>query len=237
MGAPGSNDWSSRVDASVNKSPRMNIDGPTMQTPEFHESGPKNTARTIVLAHGSGVGIHSPFMTAFADGLADLGFGVVRFEFPYMTKIRQSERRQPPDREPVLVQSWHAILNEFSARKLIIGGKSLGGRIASLVADEASVDGLICLGYPFHAPGKETTANRTQHLVALRTPTLIFQGTRDPFGTVEDVESYPLSPSIRLHWLEDGDHNFKPRKSSGTTEEANWRSAIKAIANFADLLP
>ena len=208
-----------------------------MQTPEFCESGPKNATRTIVLAHGSGVGTHSPFMTAFADGLADCGFGVVRFEFPYMTKVRRSGRRRPPDREPTLVQSWHAILHQFSTRNLIIGGKSLGGRIASLVADEVSVDGLVCLGYPFHAPGKATTAKRTKHLAELRTPTLICQGTRDPFGAVADVESYSLSPSITLHWLEDGDHNFQPRKSSGMTEEANWRSAINAIANFADLLP
>lgn len=208
-----------------------------MQTPEYRESGPKNAARTIMLAHGSGVGIHSPFMTAFADGLAVHGFGVVRFEFPYMSEIRRSGRRRPPDREPILVQSWHAILNEFGKRNLIIGGKSLGGRIASLVADEVSVDGLICLGYPFHAPGKTTTAKRTAHLAELRTPTLICQGTRDPFGTVADVESYTLSPSITLRWLEDGDHNFRPRKSSGATEEANWRSAINAIANFADHLP
>jgi len=208
-----------------------------MQTPEFHESGPKNAARTIVFAHGSGVGIHSPFMTAFADGLTSLGFRVVRFEFPYMTKIRQSGRRRPPDREPILVQSWHAILNEFSSQKLIIGGKSLGGRIASLVVDEATVDGLICLGYPFHVRGKATTAKRTQHLVKLRTPTLICQGTRDPFGTVEEIETYSLSSSITLHWSDDGDHNFQPRKSSGATKKANWQSAINAIANFANLLP
>ena len=208
-----------------------------MQTPEFHESGPKNAARTIVLAHGSGIGIQSPFMTAFADGLADIGFGVVRFEFPYMTKVRQSGRRRPPDRAPILVQSWHAIVDEFSTRNLIIGGKSLGGRIASLVADEVSVDGLICLGYPFHPPGKATTSKRTKHLAELRTPTLICQGAHDPFGAVAEVESYTLSPNITLHWLEDGDHNFQPRKSSGMTEEANWRSAINAIANFADHLP
>ena len=208
-----------------------------MQTPEFYESGPKNAARTIVLAHGYGVGTHSPFMTAFADGLADCGFGVVRFEFPYMSEITRSGRRRPPNREPILVQSWHAILHQFSTRKLIIGGKSLGGRIASLVADEVSVDGFVCLSYSFHPPGQTTTAKRTKHLAELRTPTLICQGARDPFGAVADVESYTLSPSITLHWLEDGDHNFQPRKSSGTTEEANWRSAINAIANFADHLP
>ena len=237
MGATGSNDWPARVVVSFDKSSRIKLEGPTMQTPGFHESGPKNAARTIVLAHGSGIGIHSPFMIAFADGLTGLGFRVVRFEFPYMTKIRQSGRRRPPDREPILVQSWHAILSEFSAQKLIIGGKSLGGRIASLVVDEAAVDGLICLGYPFHVPGKATTAKRTQHLVELRTPTLICQGKRDPFGAVEEVETYSLSSSITLHWSDDGDHNFQPRKSSGTTKKANWQSAINAIANFANLLP
>jgi hypothetical protein len=207
-----------------------------MQTPEFCESGPKNTARTIVLAHGSGGGIHSPFMTAFADGLADRGFGIVRFEFPYMSEIRRSGRRRPPDREPILVQSWHAILHEFGNRNLVIGGKSLGGRIASLVADEISVDGLICLGYPFHPSGKATTTKRTRHLAELRTPTLICQGARDPFGAIAEVDSYTLSSSVTLHWLEDGDHNFQPRRSSGATEEANWQSAINAIVDFADRL-
>jgi len=113
----------------------------------------------------------------------------------------------------------------------VIGGKSMGGRIASMIADDAGVDGLVCLGYPFHPPGKPEKL-RTAHLRDLQTPTLIVQGTRDPFGKPEEVDAYDLSDGIRIVWLEDGDHSFKPRKSSGRTLEQNFGEAIAAIAAF-----
>lgn len=107
----------------------------------------------------------------------------------------------------------------------------MGGRIASMVADDAGVDGLVCLGYPFHPPGRPEKT-RTEHLAALATPTLVVQGTRDSFGTFDDVAGYALSPAIRLAWMEDGDHSFKPRKASGRTEEQNWNEGIAAVAAF-----
>jgi hypothetical protein len=107
----------------------------------------------------------------------------------------------------------------------------MGGRIASMVADEAGVIGLVCLGYPFHPPGK-AEKTRTGHLENLRTPTLILQGTRDSFGSPEDVRSYRLSAAIRIEWLEDGDHSFKPRVRSGRTEADNVRAAIALAAEF-----
>ena len=115
----------------------------------------------------------------------------------------------------------------------VIGGKSMGGRIASLVADEVGVRGLVCLGYPFHPPGRPTRT-RTQHLEQLETPTLIVQGTRDALGTAEDVAGYELSPKIRVHWLRDGDHSFKPRKKSGRTNQQNLNEAVESIAAFLD---
>ncbi|HZZ78725.1 MAG TPA: alpha/beta family hydrolase, partial [Gemmataceae bacterium] len=119
----------------------------------------------------------------------------------------------------------------FGPERLVIGGKSMGGRIASLVADDAGVAGLICLGYPFHPVGKPDKL-RVEHLKAIKTPTLIVQGERDSFGNRADVGQYKLSPAVRVHWLKDGDHSFKPRKSSGETEQSNLDAALDTINTF-----
>lgn len=197
--------------------------------------GPADAAHTFVLAHGAGAAMDSPFLATLAAGLAARGIRVVRFEFPYMHARREGQRR-PPDREPVLRKAWHQVIGAVRAAspegaRLTIGGKSLGGRIASYVADEAHVDGLVCLGYPFHPPA-EPGRLRTAHLAALKTPTLILQGTRDLFGTPAEVAGYDLSPAIRVVWMEDGDHSFKPRKSSGRTEAGNLHEATAEVAEF-----
>lgn len=208
-----------------------------MSVPDILHDGPKKAPFTVVLAHGAGAPMDSPFMDAFAAGLAERGLGCARFEFPYMAERRATGKKKPPNRAPVLMESWHAVIDALGpASKLIIGGKSMGGRMASLVSDAADVAGLVCLGYPFHSPGKEPGPNRLEHLEALKTPTLICQGTRDPFGTSEEVPGYKLSRKIKLVWLEDGDHGFKPRKKSGRTEEQNWAQALDAIAAFAKRL-
>jgi predicted alpha/beta-hydrolase family hydrolase len=109
----------------------------------------------------------------------------------------------------VLLDSWRkAIEEQGGGSRVVIGGKSMGGRMASMVADEAGVRGLICFGYPFHPPGSPEKT-RVAHLEHLRTPALIIQGTRDPFGTRDDVQRYVLSPSIRVEWIEKGDHSLK----------------------------
>ena len=176
-------------------------------------------------------------MLAFADGLAKEGFRVARFEFPYMAERRTSGRKRPPDRADTLLDCWRAVIAALKPANLVIGGKSLGGRMASQVADETGVRGLVCLGYPFHppghAPGKPAAPERLAHLARLTTPTLICQGERDALGSRDEVESYKLSPAVRVHWLADGDHGFKPRKASGLSEFGNWRSAIAAVAAFA----
>ena len=148
-----------------------------------------------------------------------------------MAERCRTGKRRPPDREPVLRQTWLDVIASIKAETLFIGGKSMGGRIASLVADEADVAGLICLGYPFHPTGKPDQL-RVEHLQAIKTPTLILQGERDPFGNAADVDGYRLSTQIHIHWLPDGDHSFKPRASSGRTQKENWREAIETIVSF-----
>ncbi len=204
----------------------------TAGRPELLRTGPASAAHTILLAHGAGAGVRSPFMTSFAEGLASRGIAVCRFEFPYMQEMSVSGRRLPPNREPVLRQHWQEVIAQFEGKRLLIGGKSLGGRIASLVADDCGVAGLVCLGYPFHPPGRPERT-RTAHLADLRTPTLICQGARDPFGNASEVGAYQLSPKIALHWLDDGDHSFVPRRASGRTAAQNWSEAMDHISEFA----
>lgn len=190
-------------------------------------------SRTIVLAHGAGRGWDSPALEAISLGLADRRFRVVRFEFPYMVRRGQDGTRRPPDRQPVLLETWHAVIDRLGSNGLLIGGKSMGGRMASLVADERKVAGLVCLGYPFHPPGKPEKL-RTEHLADLETPTLILQGERDRFGTPDEVAAYDLSASIEVQWVADGDHDLVPRKRSGRTAEENWSEAAEAIRCWWD---
>src|SRR5690606_36654966 len=127
---------------------------------------------TFAFAHGAGAPMDTPFMAFFAAALAARGWRVARFEFPYMAARRQGGRRPPPDRQLVLLETWRAVIAHLGAKDLVIGGKSMGGRMASLIADEAGVAGLACLGYPFHPAGKPERL-RTEHLAMLKTPCLI----------------------------------------------------------------
>ncbi len=198
---------------------------------KFLLDGPDGAPLTVALAHGAGGAMDSPFMTTIAEGLAAAGLRVARFEFPYMAERRKDGRKRPPDRIDVLRDSWLEAIAALGANDLVIGGKSLGGRVASLVAEQALVRGLVCLGYPFHPPGKPETL-RVGHLLDMRMPALILQGTRDPFGRPPEVRNYALPPNVRIHWLAEGDHSFKPRKSSGVTEAANLAEAVSAIVDF-----
>ncbi|MDA1090393.1 MAG: dienelactone hydrolase family protein [Proteobacteria bacterium] len=205
--------------------------------PHLLYNGPKDAPLTVALAHGAGAPMDSPFMAAFAEALAAAGFRAARFEFPYMRDRRDTGIKKPPNRAPVLLDTWREVIDMLGADTLVIGGKSMGGRIASMVAAEmeqqgVGVRGLVCLGYPFHAPGKPINPDRLSHLENLKTPALFCQGTRDTLGGRDDVETYTLSKAITMHWLEDGDHGFKPRKTSGFTEAEHWQSALNAIVQF-----
>jgi predicted alpha/beta-hydrolase family hydrolase len=178
----------------------------------------------------------SPFMNTISEKVAGAGIEVVRFEFEYMAKRREDGTRRGPDRAPKLIARFEEVLEDMGpADEVVVGGKSMGGRIASMIADEVGAAGVVCLGYPFHPPGKPERL-RTSHLEALKTPTLIVQGTRDRLGTDEEVASYSLSPSIELAWMEDGDHSFKPRKKSGRTLGQNLEAAADAVVEFIQRL-
>jgi predicted alpha/beta-hydrolase family hydrolase len=175
-------------------------------------NGPPKSKHTFLFAHGAGGAMDTSFMNIVATGLAEHGIRVVRFEFPYMAARRTAGKRGgAPDRPAVLLETFRQVVDEHGGgAKVFVGGKSMGGRIASMIADDAGVRGLVCFGYPFHPPGKPQTL-RTAHLEQLRTPALILQGTRDMFGTRADVETYTLSPAIRVEWMEGGDHSLKGR--------------------------
>ena len=212
-----------------------------MESPPLLLDGPDDAPLTIVLAHGAGAPMDSTFMAAFAEELAAEGYRAARFEFPDMAERRRTGTKKPPDRAHVLLDTWRAVIGELGGDGLVIGGKSMGGRIASMNAAEmedagTGVRGLVCLGYPFHGPGRPMNPDRLAHLENLKTPALICQGARDTLGNAEDVAGYALSPAISVHWLEDGDHGFKPRQASELTEDGNWRSAIGAIVRFLGAL-
>lgn len=207
----------------------------------FLIQGPSNSSVTILLAHGAGAPMDSASMTAAADALASQGFRVARFEFSYMRARRTSGERKPPPKAETLNPEYGAAIDEIgNTERLIIGGKSMGGRVASMIADDlyakGKVAGLLCLGYPFHPTGKPDQL-RTQHLKVLKTPALICQGTRDEFGTREEVSGYQLSDSIEILWLEDGDHDLKPRKTiSGFSTADHLATMAQMVRAWADQL-
>ena len=203
----------------------------------FLFDGPEDARVTIMLAHGAGAPMDSASMNASARKLADAGFRVARFEFAYMAARRTGERKPPPKAEKVMPEYVVAIddLGPTSG-PLIIGGKSMGGRVASMIADAeyaaGRIAGLLCLGYPFHPPGRPQQL-RTAHLLDLKTPTLICQGTRDEFGDRHEVASFGLSDEIEMFWLEDGDHDLKPRKAiSGFTTAQHLQSVADTVTGW-----
>ena len=206
----------------------------------FLFDGPDTAPITILLAHGAGAPMDSASMTATAKALAAAGFHVARFEFHYMAARRHGHRKPPPRAETVNPEYVKAIADlraKGVTGPLVIGGKSMGGRVASMVADEmfskGGISGLLCLGYPFHPPGKPTQL-RTKHLAALETPTLICQGTRDEFGTRDEVAGYALSNAIEMLWLEDGDHDLRPRKSiSGFSAADHLKALAEAVTAWS----
>ena len=202
-----------------------------MTLPDFLIDGPDTAALTIALAHGAGAPMDSEFMNVFANGLAQQGYRCVRFEFPYMAERRATGKKRPPDRQPKLLETWKTVIDHFGAESLVIGGKSMGGRMATMIADETNVRGVLALGYPFYGAGRADKP-RIDHLKTLRTPTLICQGTRDAMGSHETITALTLSNAISYHWSEDGDHSLKPRKKSGRTQDQNWTAALEAINGF-----
>lgn len=199
--------------------------------------GPQNARATVVLAHGAGAPMDSPFMDAFAALLGERGLAVARFEFAYMAGRRTGGSKRPPPRAEKLVDEFDAALEAVGSEgPTIIGGKSLGGRVASLAASRAGADsqccGVLCLSFPFHPP-KRPEKLRTNALAGVTMPILICQGTRDPFGNVDEVMAYDLPKQTRLYWAPDGDHDLVPRKATGLSAQDNWTAAAEAISKWS----
>ncbi|KOO03908.1 alpha/beta family hydrolase [Vibrio nereis] len=185
----------------------------------------------FIFAHGAGAGMDHDFMSAVAKGLAGKGVQVVRFNFPYMVKRAEDGKKRPPDRAPKLLEAYQSVIKEFADMPVVIGGKSMGGRMASLLAEESDVAAVACLGFPFHPPGKPEKY-KGEHLASVTKPLLLLQGERDTFGKQEEFAEFQLSDSINVTFLPDGDHSFKPRKRSGYTEEGNIQLAVERLATF-----
>jgi uncharacterized protein len=191
----------------------------------------------FVLGHGAGAGQHSSFMVEFAHALADLGIDVITFDFLYI-----QQRRRVPDRAPVLEDCYRAVIRavrervDTARRALFIGGKSMGGRIATQVAaaDAAlPLAGLVLLGYPLHPPGKPERL-RDGHLGMVRRPMLFVQGTRDSFGTPDELAPIlaKLTPVPLVYAIDNGDHSFKLQKRDPVRQAEVFRSIQQAIVGW-----
>jgi predicted alpha/beta-hydrolase family hydrolase len=208
-------------------------------TTHFLFTGAATAPATVLLAHGAGAAMDSASMTAMAEAIADEGLRVARFEFGYMASRRVSDSRRPPPRADTLIPEYEeAVADLASDGPLLIGGKSMGGRVASMAADDlfmaGKIAGLVCLGYPFHPPGRPVQL-RTAHLEKLETPALICQGSRDPFGSRDELAGLRLPATVELMWLEDGDHDLRPRKSvSGFSSAGHLKNMAAAVRRFAD---
>lgn len=203
----------------------------TSITIDFLTNGSEDATTTFLFTHGAGAPMDSPFMSDVAAALAHAGILVKRFEFPYM-RARRKGQRKGPDRQAVLLETWRkAVASVDDERHVYIGGKSLGGRMASMVAQECDVTGVICFGYPFHPPGRPEKL-RTEHMKDISIPVLILQGERDPFGSPQEVADYELSHHVRTEWIPDGDHSFVPRKRSGIDLADNIALAIRFCLEF-----
>jgi predicted alpha/beta-hydrolase family hydrolase len=210
----------------------------------------------FVFAHGAGAPATSDFMEMIAHGLALRGIRVARFNFPYMQQRVDNGTRRPPERAPKLIAQFEQLIAEID-QPMVIGGKSMGGRMASLVAAQQSVDnesaenetgynsiidhttignstkikGVACLGFPFH-PSGEPEKLRVDHFTSIKQAVFIAQGERDKLGSKEDVLSYGLPDNIEWLWLEDGDHDLKPRVKSGFTHQVHLQTTLDNMAAF-----
>jgi len=199
----------------------------------------------MILAHGAGAPMDSPFMEALAEALDDQGIACVRFEFPYMQKRREDGRKRPPDRQPKLLECFSGVISAVrqeigSGARLLIGGKSMGGRMASVLAGEAGagVSGVVCFGYPFHPPGK-LDRWRIDHLAGVTCPLMVVQGTRDPFGKPDELAAQgDISGISKLVWLDGGNHDFQPPVRHLETQASLIQQAARHTRQFvADFVP
>lgn len=206
------------------------------QSPFVLDGAPSNTL--ILFAHGAGANRDSAFMLQMALGLAAKGYQVMRFNFVYMQVNALDGKKRPPDRAPKLLSCFSEMLalahKQPGVNRVVLMGKSMGGRMAVLLACDSAqasrIDRVICLGYPFiPLKGGEP---RLAPLNECQVPVLVLQGERDKFGGKVQIPHWPLKYDVQIEYLADGEHSFVPRKSSGTTEAANLALAVDLAAKF-----
>jgi len=200
---------------------------------EILKPQPSDTGTAIILAHGAGQGMQSPFMTYFHSELAKRGFLSVKFNFDYM-----DAKRRVPDPQPKLQSRYRSVvesvMTEVKPQRLIIGGKSMGGRVASYIAgDTLGVSGLVFLGYPLHPPGK-TDQLRDQHLYALKLPMLFISGTKDTFARRDLLENVvqKIGSNAKLVWVQGGDHSLKRKRNDQDSLQAAVETIEQWLAHF-----
>jgi uncharacterized protein len=211
-----------------------------MALTDFTYQGPKRGVdRAVLLAHGAGADMNAATLTTVADALAAAKIPSLRFNFPY-----RAAGRRAPDRAPVLEAAVReaadelARLTKLPPERLVLGGRSMGGRICSMVAADTGALGLVLLGYPLHPPGKPTQL-RVEHFARLRMPALFVSGTRDAFGTPAELkrETKKVKGPVSFHWVESGDHGFKPLKASGLSVAGVLDDVATEVVDFVTRLP
>jgi hypothetical protein len=201
--------------------------------------GPANAPVGLIFAHGAGAPMTSPFLEALSTHIAGRGIAISRFEFAYMCVRRQGKRRPPPKAELLIGEFIDAVeqirTSQAKQRPLVIGGKSMGGRVASMVAEdlynEGKIAGLAVAGYPFHPPGRPQTP-RVAHLAAMTCPGLIVQGDRDPFGRPEEISGYALPNPLSVTFVPGGDHDMRTPRGHYPSSKQALMIAAEAIAEF-----
>jgi predicted alpha/beta-hydrolase family hydrolase len=199
-----------------------------------HPASPAASACVVILAHGAGSDMNNPFLCAVHEGLAERGYLSVKFNFPYTEGGRRA-----PDRAPVLEDCYRHVVAAMRSRapgRIVIGGKSMGGRMAShLAAQGEEVSGLIFLGYPLHPPGKVEQL-RVAHLPKIRVPMLFLAGTRDPLCRLDLLQQMLTHLHADLHVIDGGDHSFNvPKRMKRATRDV-WDEIIRVSAEWLDTL-
>tara|TARA_R110002050_G_scaffold296302_1_gene456085 strand:- start:1843 stop:2511 length:669 start_codon:yes stop_codon:yes gene_type:complete len=205
------------------------------------ENKVENPIAQVIFAHGAGADMHHDFMTQITYLLNKININVLRFNFPYMDKRLTLGKRYPPDRMPKLLTCYKQVVNELMLMEdikhlpIFIGGKSMGSRVAATLASDADIypliQGVFCLGYPFH-PTNKADKLRLDPLQDTCKPVLIVQGERDTLGSQLEIVDYNISHLCRCFFLKDGDHSLKPRVKSGFTHSQHMESAVNAIKLF-----
>jgi predicted alpha/beta-hydrolase family hydrolase len=215
------------------------LDGGGTVTALVYQTDDTHPRAALILAHGAGAGQRSPFMVGFARAIAALGVDTITFNFPYT-----EQRRRLPDRRPALESCCRSVVTAArrgvsSARShLFIGGKSMGGRIATQIAaaiDDLPIRGLVLLGYPLHPPGKPDQ-RRDAHLPDIRHPMLFVQGSRDSFGTPAEIELAvaTLHPRPSIHVVAGGDHSFKVARAGEQTQAAVFDDVQRTVVEWIE---